>query len=317
MNFDLQNLAVSYMDSLLEELLKPFIFNNSFATTITALPSEIFKILSSREFTYFTRIKAEPYRIIINRKIQDSYSDRKQLVFYYNLGGGYHARISEGLSFEPGLSELMTIFQIRKILGKLEIYPFGVRFEIIIDNRCAELANHILIKDTSHYSNELGAIIKKLGLSPLIKIVLESDLVSKEDFNNQVVSCEKDFTYKISDKDCKNACRFCKNISTSNQITCAKRYKIINNVSRDISSEYAKDGVHLTQRSTDKSFPFRSFPGGDSKIQCGKVVLLLEGKTIKKPLLITANNIGKYDLFKINLPDRFPIPDILIARNKN
>ena len=155
MDLDLQNFAISYMDSVIKELLKPLTLGNSFSSNIGKILSEIFKVLSSREFTYFTKIKAEPYKTVIYNRILNSYNNKKQLTFYFNLGGGYHARVSGDLSFEPGLSELLAIFQIKKFIDKLsEIFHFGVCFEIIIDNRCAELANKILIKNTINYSDK-------------------------------------------------------------------------------------------------------------------------------------------------------------------
>jgi hypothetical protein len=315
---DLQTSALSYMNTLLEEILKPSVSNNSFSDDVNKISSEVFKILSSREFTYFTRVKSEPYRTAICSKIENLYNAKKQLVFYFNLGGGYHAKVSGELDFEPGLSELLAIFQIKKFLNKIsDIYPFGVYFEIIIDNRCAEFANEISIENTVRYSNKLKEIIRKLRLNEEIKVVLESDLVSKEDLNDKILSLEKSPVYKITDKDRQNASRFSDSADTSKKDTCVEKYKVINKISRDLSSEYSKNGIHLTQRPTERSFPFRSFPGGDSKIQCGKVALLSENGDIKRPVLITTNNIENFNLSKINLSEKFVIPNLLVAVNKN
>ena len=273
--------------------------------------------MSSREFTYFTRVKSESYRNIICNKIVGLLNDKKKLTFYLNLGGGYHAKVSGELSFEPGLSELLALFQVKKFLDKISgTYPFGVNFEIIIDNRCAELANGISIVDTICYCDEFTQIIERLGLSDNIKLILESDLISKEDFTKKIIALEKKFIPEISGRDIQNACRFCNDNCTSDMNVLAEKYKIINFISREISSEYSKDGIHLTQRATERTFPFRSFPGGDSKIQCGKIALLVENGVIKKPILVTTNNIEDYNITKIDLTNRFVIKDLLLASYK-
>jgi hypothetical protein len=305
------------MDTLSKEILKPLTICNSFGSDSNKISTEIFKVLSSREFTYFTRIKSEPYKDVVCNKIVNLLNNKKRLTFYLNLGGGYHARTSGELSFEPGLSELLALFQVKKFICEIsKIYPLGVNFEIIIDNRCAELANGISIIDTTRYCDEFAQMIKKLGLSDSIKLTLESNLINKEDFNNEIIALEKKFIPKISARDIQNTHRFCNSTSTSDVNILAEKYKIINKISREISLRYSQGGIHLTQRATESTFPFRSFPGGDSKIQCGKMALLLENGTIKKPFLITANNIEYYNLTKINLSEEFVIKNLLLGTLK-
>lgn len=316
MDSNTYNLSILYMDVLLKELSRPLISSDSFLLEPDKISSEIFRILSSREFTYFTKIKAESYRNIICDKIVNLYNNKEQLIFYFNLGGGYHARISGDLSFEPGLSEFFAIFQIKKFIDKiLKIYPFGVLFKVIIDNRCAELANNVSIEDTISYSNKLNKMIDRFGLSKNIKLIQESDLTSKDNFEKKVL--ERGCVKEVSVKECQNAYRFCNDLGFSNSVDCAKKYNIISEISREISSECSKNGIHLRQRATENCFPFRSFLGGDSKIQCGKIALLLEEDIIKKPILVTMNNVENLDLIKIDLPDRFVIKDLLVAIKKN
>jgi hypothetical protein len=314
MNLTPQKIARIYLDTLLEKIAAPIVFGPSFSNNAKEISLKIFRILSSREFTYFTRIKSEPYKEKVCKKIEDAYNDRQVLFFYFNLGGGYHARISNSLSFDPGLSEFLALFQIKKFLNKASLfYPFGINFKIIIDNRGAEFANNIPVAKTESFAAKLKKLIQKLGLENEIKLIIESKIISKSDFQKMISQFKKDTSHSISDKDCLNANRFLNNTKESVAEVCVKKYTEIKNVLKNLSIKLSDDGVLLTQRATQNSFPFRSFPGGDSKIQCGKVALLFNKGIILRPILITSTNIKNFNLIKINLPKKFVINDLLLA----
>jgi hypothetical protein len=54
------------------------------------------------------------------------------------------------------------------------------------------------------------------------------------------------------------------------------------------------DSVHMTQRASATTICFRPFPGGDSRIQAGEVVLLADGAKKVRPILLTSRNIQEY-----------------------
>lgn len=76
----------------------------------SSVSEKIFNILSSREFTYLTKIKSLPYKNRITDCVKRSYLGCRSLILCFSLGGGYHARIGDGteLTFTPNLGELFA-----------------------------------------------------------------------------------------------------------------------------------------------------------------------------------------------------------------
>jgi len=57
----------------------------------------------------------------------------------------------------------------------------------------------------------------------------------------------------------------------------------------------------MTQRATPQTFPFRPYPGGDSRIQCGELALFVNEEGNCKPALVTTDNFECWRLFEMDL----------------
>lgn len=77
------------------------------------------------------------------------------------------------------------------------------------------------------------------------------------------------------------------------------------------------EDVQITQRATPTKLGFRPFPGGDSRTQCGEVVLTRTVKGKLRPLLLTSRNAGGFSLKRLEYPDLLPaiIPHITYAEH--
>ena len=278
----------------------------------------IFGLLSSRKFTYLSRVKSKPYEAAIRARVCDCFENKKKLCLYLVLGGGYHARTSKSVKskicFDVGLGELLALYQVKKFLKLAKsAYPFGISFFIIIDNRCAEFANGIPVELTRGYAKRFSELINALGLGEKVEVVLQSDIIKKSEFASMIPSLRPGGNIELTEQSCNNAVRFSYAGKISPEISTAK-YKTVNQASRAVISEYAKGGIHLMQRATASTLAFRSFPGGDSKIQCGEVALLFSNGIVKKPLLLTTQNIGLYNVEKVKLGKKIgPIKSYLVA----
>ena len=61
------------------------------------------------------------------------------------------------------------------------------------------------------------------------------------------------------------------------------------------------DGIRMTQRATPQAFPFRPFPGSDSRIQTGELALIVDEQGNCRPMLVTTKNFQCRRLFKLDL----------------
>jgi len=312
-----------YINKIIGELIAPVKSLCLLSTDETKIPEQIFSVLSSKEFTYLTKKRAQQYKQNIIDNISKFYSDKKPIHLFLVLGGGYRAKImqTDKLTFSPGLGDLLALFQIKKFINKAShLYPFGVIFTIILDNRCAEISNAIPIINTKQYAVKLRDYIKKLNLAEEINVILQSDFLDKKKFKQIIQTENIAFPIsQISDTDIINAKRFNNVVSENDHHVSVQHYKIVNKISRRLIAEHIRNlnGILLYQRSNEDACAFRSFPGGDSKIQCGEVVLLYDKEMIKRPLLITSENFMNYDLFDVKLFDNQNIlPKVKVAKKK-
>jgi len=236
--------------------------------------------------------------------------------------GGYHASIhsdSKLLSFKPGLGELLALLQISKLNKKVkENYARGINVRIIIDNLCAHFANEVSIEDTQNYCSKLCSMINKIGLHSYVKVLLESNCYSEKDYEEALN--KKKEKKDITEKEIINVERFVGRTCSREEAICILgRYNNIIIRTRQLISKLAKEGIHLHQRENNDSPAFRSFCGGDSKIQCGEVALQTENGFVKRPILITNINKENYKLeeheIKIEKIKNI-LPELILAQNK-
>jgi len=62
----------------------------------------------------------------------------------------------------------------------------------------------------------------------------------------------------------------------------------------------------MTQRATPDTLGFRPFPGGDSRTQCGEVVMVLNHKRQLHPTLLTSRNRDQYRFTTLQFPTVLP-----------
>jgi len=278
-------------------------------------PESIFGVLSSRTYSFLSRQKAEPYKNLIISTIKRIISSKKPLKFYYTLGAGYHAKClnQDKPNHKVGLGEILCLYQIKRFLDEISCFYDKVEFVVMFDNLCGELANNITREGVLLYQKKFNELVSKLGLEKQVKTVLESDFFSERDFNLE----DKAIIPEITAKDYENIHRFLNKACDENEVAYVfARYKQINNISRKLMQSIAIEGVYLMQRNTLDAFCFRSFPGGDQKIQCGEMSLLIENDVVKKPLLITTTNEKDYLLLSEKVSFGSEEIDLLIAKTK-
>jgi hypothetical protein len=251
-----------------------------------------FGVITKREFCYLSRGRAEAYRAEFLRCLAPHVERRLPLRFFYDVGGGYHASIEEGggLGFHVGLAELMVLNQIASFDKKIrEFYSPGVQFSLVVDNLCALLVNDIRLECTEGYVRELRALIERLGIGDTVDLLVESENFTESDYRDNAPPVEP--VVEVSPKDLENVCRFLgRRCSVDEAQHRMALYKAVTQISEERLSSKV-DGVHMTQRATPSTFGFRAFPGGDSRIQAGRVGLIRDEDAKKiRPVLITSRN---------------------------
>ena len=272
--------------------------------------NDIFRILTGRNYSHLSRGKAELYRENITKCLeQDILSDRP-VTFFYDLGPGYHASLypeQMDLSFEIGLSELFALYQISEFARDVsKIYPNGVQFSIIIDNLCALATNDIATDKTEYYCAELRSLIRETGAQSYIKVLVESELFDEADYPRVELAEIMDTEKTLSEEQIENVSRFVgRRCDMSEAQARIANYARATEVTESNLSGVVT-GVRLTQRATDATLGFRSYPGGDSRIQAGEIAITHNKKGALRPVLLTSRNIAGYDQYRFELPDGAP-----------
>jgi hypothetical protein len=233
------------------------------------------------------------------------------LHLFYDIGGGYHASVRPGeedLTFEVGLAELLVLHQVTDFARRVEaFYAGGVKFSLVIDNMCAYLVNDIPVAKTRRYCDALRELIRSLGIDRLIDVLLESEHVSVADFQRERSrgSNPRD-TIALTSKQYENVRRFLgRSCDEGEACERVRRYHEVIDASERLLAPLIH-GVHLTQRATGTTLCFRPFRGGDSRIQCGLVVLTQNNCGKLHAKLLTTSNLAEFDLHEHCFPDLLP-----------
>lgn len=270
------------------------------------IEEEIFSLLTSRKFSYLSRRNSNLYKdetIALISKFTDL---KEPINFYYDLGPGYQASIDPQnyeLSFEVGLSELFAIRQMLIFCKKIKkIYDPGAQFIVIIDNLCAFVTNDIPLQLTSNYVKQLRNLIHELKVNDLISLLVESEHITTAEYLSHYQKEKIDwFPSKLSKREIENVTRFlgrkCSIKEATKRMVSYKRAGIVT----ELLLAKLVDGVRLTQRATSATLAFRSFPGGDQRIQVGKMALTMNSKRRIVPLLVTSRNYNNYRLSELVL----------------
>jgi len=280
------------------------------ATDSGQMPERVFEVLTSRDFCYLSKTRVAPYRPSILAHVVESQRRASPIHFFYDLGGGYHASTRPGLeelSFEVGLAELFVLSQISSFSARAtRFYPHGVRFSLVIDNMCALLINDIPLSSTLAYCDKLRRLIRELRLDAVVDVLVESEHISTSDFDRAQDHATTDaHPLDLTRKQHDNVERFlgrpCDETEASER---TRKYLSVIDVSERLLQPLI-EGVHMTQRATDTTICFRPFPGADSRIQCGEVVLTKNNKEKLHPILMTSSNRRGYSCRRYRFPDLF------------
>jgi hypothetical protein len=279
--------------------------------TRESLPGEIFDLVTSRRFCYLGRARTAPYREEVAELVGRRVAGGEPLRFFYDIGPGYHATTRPGsqpLNFEVGLSELLILFQISSLCRRLSaIYPPGAHFWLVIDNLCALRTNDVPLELTEGYCARLRALVRECGLGEYVDLVVESEEFDLGEYDALLAELEpRPLASSPTPDAVANVERFLgRRCSVDEAAERIERYRRTGAVTERLLDRLVR-GVHMTQRATAATLGFRPFPGGDSRTQCGEVVLTRESNGKARPVLLTSRNVDEYDLVRLELPDLLP-----------
>lgn len=298
----------AYLEGLLTTFRLPLIEHHQ-GLDSEMVPDKVFEILTNREFCYLSKTRVSGYQESVLTAANWAVRQGKPIHFYYDVGGGYHASTLPGeeeISFDVGLAELLVVRQIATFSTRVRrFYPAGVRFSLVIDNMCALLINDIPLVKTLGYCARLRTLIHELGLGDVLDLLVESEHVSLADFDRARAAAPpgRNGSMALTRKQHDNVERFlgrpCDGIEALGRTV---RYGEVIDASERLLAPLIR-GVHMTQRATDTTICFRPFPGGDSRIQCGNVVLTTNTKQKLYPVLLTSSNRGQYACRRYQFPE--------------
>jgi hypothetical protein len=274
----------------------------------------LFNTLVHHDFCYLTRTQIQPYKPQIIEAIKSTIQSKKPLPIYLDLGPGYHAALEKkdprNLSFEVGLGELLVLYQMKKFINRVTgIYPHGAKFGIVIDNVCAVFVNDIPTIKTEGYCEKFRELISELGVENEIKLLVESEHFSTSDYDVRPVPEEQIKSHQLTEEDHDNCERFLGHKCTEEDaIRRILIYKQIGDRTDELFAEHFNNAIHATQRASKTTISFRPFPGGDSRIQSGRVVLSYNNNKKLYPFLMTSTNYSKYSCKNLLFPDVLPKP---------
>lgn len=271
----------------------------------------IFSTLTSRAFSYLGREKSLPYRDHVIPTLQRDIASSRPARFFFDLGPGYHASLQPGVSdlvFDVGLAELLALRQI--VLFDSEVrryYAPGVRFSLVIDNLCGFFTNDVPIDCSARYVAQLRSLITDLGVGDRIDVLVESERFTTARYERPLARVASRPSLACqSEADRENVSRFLgRPCSKSEAIEREERYRRTSLTTEELLSTVI-DGVRLTQRATQSTLAFRSFPGGARRIQVGEIVISMDESEGIRPLLLTSRNFSRYAISRVSAANILP-----------
>lgn len=230
------------------------------------VPQRIFETLIHRDFCYLSKSRAAEYQEGILAVVRAAQSRREPVPFYFDIGGGYHASLQPGvtdLSFDVGLAELFVVRQIAEFGGRVRrFYPAGVKFSLVIDNLCAYFVNDIPVARTLGYCRGLRRLIEDVGLASVVDVLVEGELLSPADFAGVGTSGGPEPSdIELTSKEYETVEQFLgRPCDTDEAAARVRRYREVVETSERLLAPAIR-GVHMTQRASASTIPFRPFPG--------------------------------------------------------
>jgi len=235
------------------------------------------------------------------------------LRFFYDIGPGYHATTHPGflpLRYDVGLSELLILSQASALCRRItNLYAPGARFFLVVDNLCGLRTNDIPLNRTEGYVRKLRGLIEQLLLSNRIRLVVESEEFTLEEYDRLLAAVEpRPAVAEPSPLAIDNVERFLgRRCSAAEAAERMERYRRTGSVTDRLIDRLGRE-VHMTQRATGMTLGFRPFPGGAQRTQAGELVLLHRSPGRIRPLLLTTRNAAAYDCERLELPAVLPPP---------
>ncbi len=287
----------------------------------------VFERISRKPYCYLSKRHSAGYRENFVEHANKFAASGEPIRLFYDIGAGYHASLepgTESLSFSPSLGELFMLHQIARFDSEVKaFYSPGVRFTFVIDNLLARFVNDIPVEFTAGYCSTLRALIEELGMDDRVDLLVESEICDEADYAAMVEERPDEHVngFQISEAEQRNVSRFLG--------YCCERYEAIERMARyrkvtPVSDRVLNaqiDSVRMTQRATPATIAFRPFPGGDSRIQAGEVMLCRNQHGKVRPVLLTCENVSNYDCALVsdlqNIPSSLPGIRIAAARSSS
>ena len=287
----------AYLQGVMSDLRAPVAPSNTHADSL-AVATGVVDLLFSRPFSYLGRSRARVYESAIRDTVVRAVERGAPIPFYFDIGGGYHATIRPGeqdFSFDAGLGELFVLAQIARLRQAVaRFYAPAVHFTLVIDNLCALLVNDVQLAKTLAYCKRLRRLIEELRFENVVSVLVESEHFSGADLAQAALAEPPGDVIPMTDKRHRNVERFLGRPCTEKEaLESEARYHAIVSASERLLNRII-DGIHMTQRASSTTMCFRPFPGGDSRIQSGQVVLTRNASAALHPMLLTSTNVARY-----------------------
>jgi hypothetical protein len=298
-----------YFGEVMADLRAPVVSGSSHAEP-TSVAASVIDLLFSRQFSYLGRSRARAYEESIRSTIVRAVQNQAPIPFFFDIGGGYHATIHPGqedFTFGVGLGELFVMTQIARFRQTVaQVYAPGLRFSLVIDNLCALLVNDIAPARTLDYCTRLRRLIKELFLEDAVSVLVESEHFSAADVEQAALAERPVELAPMTPKRHRNVERFLGRPCTEKEaLEREARYHAIVNASESLLNRLI-DGIHMTQRASSTTMCFRPFPGGDSRIQSGQVVMTRNASSNLHPILLTSANADRHTCATFQFADLLP-----------
>lgn len=288
-----------------------------------AIDERVFGLLTHRRYSYLGRTKAARYRRSVMPSIQDDVAHGRPIRFFFDIGPGYHASPepgTAGLSFDVGLAELLMLRQVVMFEAAVRAHhPPGVRFSLVVDNLCGLFTNDVPLVSTHAYVRKLRALIDELDVGGVVDLLVESECFTKTEYDAAYAAvAPQPPRDDLGDDDLENVARFlgraCTPAEAADRV---ERYRRAGTATEALLARVIR-GVRLTQRASDATLAFRSFPGGAQRMQVGEIVLQRADAARPRPTLLTSRNRTAFELTRIAMPGVLPpsVWQVGIARRR-
>ncbi|MEX1081162.1 MAG: hypothetical protein WEC99_04000 [Halofilum sp. (in: g-proteobacteria)] len=299
----------AYFEAVCDQLTRPWVTDRDPPpqSTKDTAASVLFHLLTSRDFTYLTRKRAEPYRAATEARFAQAIQAGGPVNLYFDIGGGYRATLEPErfpLAFTPRLGELLVLSQIGSFIERAQPRsPVPIRFTLVVDNLCAYYVNGISLTYTERYCERLREMLSHFEID--LDLLVESEHRSFEEYREvfEGALAKEPAPDAITPPAHGNVERFLgRRVDKETALHQLARYAA-GGATTDAGLEYIIDGVRLTQRATPHTLAFRPFPGGDVRIQCGEVGLAVGTNDRIRPLLLTSENYAHYRKEQVDVAD--------------